>query len=66
MKRDTDYLRELLFEIKDNDRRSIFFPQTYGMSDEAVKKYYHFQLLCDDGYLVQEGDDLYRLTSQGP
>ncbi len=65
MKRDNDYLRELLFEFENADSWSIFFPQTYGMSDEAVKKYYHIQLLYDDGYLVEDNDDLYRLTSQG-
>ena len=38
------------------------------MSYEEQKEYYHIQLLCDVGYLVQEGDNKnsgYRLTSQG-
>lgn len=69
MKRDNDYLRELLFEIENAESYLIFVPLTYGMSDEQQKEYYHVRLLCDVGCLVQDGDNKktsgYRLTSQG-
>ena len=68
MKRDNDYLRNLLFKIESNDGYLIFAPLTFGMSDEQQKEYYHVQLLCDAGYLVKLRDTEnsgYRLTSQG-
>ena len=68
MKRDNDYLRNLLFKIESNDGYLIFVPHTYGMSDEQLKEYYHVQLLCDAGYLVKLRDTEnsgYRLASQG-
>ena len=68
MKRDNDYLRDLLFKIESNDGYLIFVPLTFGMSDEQQNEYYHVQLLCDAGYLVtlrETENSGYRLTSQG-
>lgn len=66
MKRDNDYLRELLFEFeRSNDDYLKCILNTYGKSDEQMKEYYHVQLLCDDGCVYQVGDHTYRLTSQG-
>ena len=35
------------------------------VSKNSIKKWYHVQLLCDDGYLCKINDMGYRLTSQG-
>ena len=68
MKRDNDYIRELLFEFEGNDSYLKIVPWMYGMSDEQEKEHYHVQLLCDAGYIVKSLDTKYsgyRLTSQG-
>ena len=68
MKRDNEYLRELLFEIESNDNYLIFVPLSLGMSAEEQRGHYHVHLLCDVGYMVKASDSPnagYRLTSQG-
>lgn len=65
MKRDNEYLRELLFEIENNDDYLVIAVNTYGKSAEESKRYYHIQLLCDAEYMVQINESTYRLTSQG-
>ena len=65
MKRDNEYLRGLLFEIESNEDDLYFVTVTMGMSAEERKEFYHIQLLCDDGYVIQVSEDGYRLTAQG-
>ncbi len=68
MKRDNDYIRNLLFEIEDDSGYATFVPLSIGMSDDVKKRYYHVQLLCDVGFLVKLHDTKtsgHRLTSQG-
>ena len=68
MKRDNDYLRNLLFEIEDDSGYATFVPLSISMSDDVKKRYYHVQLLCDEGLLVKLNEKEtsgYRLTSQG-
>lgn len=65
MKRDNDYLRELLFKIEGDENCLTFGPTAYGQSEAQEKEHYHLQLLCDAGHLVQIGDITYRLTNQG-
>lgn len=62
MQRDDEYIRDLLFEIEEQDDYLMLIPQTLN-SDR--KKIYHAQLLCDSGYMIQISDAGYRLTSQG-
>lgn len=65
MQRDNDYIRELLLEIENCDKTILIFPKTMGMSNNAAKKWYHLQLLCDSGYLVEVNESAYRLTAEG-
>lgn len=68
MKRDNDYLRELLFKTENSDDYLIFAIPTLGMSPGEQKAYYHIQLLSDAGYVVKVRDTEnsgHRLTFQG-
>ena len=65
MQRDDEYIRDLLFEIEQQDDYLILIPQTFNASVADRKKLYHVQLLCDSGYMIQISDAGYRLTSQG-
>ncbi len=65
MKRDDDYLRELLMEIESHGRCLFLVIRTMGLGVQEEKKWFHAQLLCDQGYLYPESDVAYRLTAQG-
>ena len=65
MRRDDEYIRELLFKIESADEDLFYVFLTMGMPVEARKEHYHVQLLCDEGLLYQVSDSAYRLTSQG-
>ena len=64
MQRDNEYLRDLLFEIENQNDNIIVIVQSLDNSHDE-KKWYHAQLLCDSGYLVQTLESGYRLTGQG-
>ena len=63
MIRDDDYLRDLLFEIESGD--DYLYHVFVNTLDEDPKLILHVQLLCDSGYLIQESDSGFRLTSDG-
>lgn len=65
MKRDDDYLRELLMEIESHEHCLFLVIRTMGRGSPQEEKWFHAQLLCDQGYLFQESDSAYRLTAQG-
>ena len=65
MKRDDEFLRELLLEIEASNDHLVFVHRTMDGGDLQNKQWFHAQLLCDDGYLSQESDAAYRLTAQG-
>ena len=68
MKRDNEFLRELLFKIESNEGDFYIVDAVdLRMPPEERKEYHHIQLLCDNGYVVLTGTgkDTYRLTSQG-
>ena len=65
MRRDDEYIRELLFKIENADDDLFYVIITMGMSADERKEHYHIQLLCDEGLLYQVSDSAYRLTSQG-
>ena len=61
MKRDDDFLRELLFKIEEREN-GFDYVRTMG---EDSKKLDHLRLLCDQGYICEESANVYRLRSQG-
>ena len=65
MKRDYDYLRELMFEIEEKESHQYIFPLLMSQSREEQKKHHHLSLLCDKGFLEQLNDHVYRMTSAG-
>ena len=61
MKRDDDFLRELLFKIEEAEN-GFGYERTMG---EDSKKLDHLELLCDKGFICQRATHVYRLTSDG-
>ena len=62
MKRDHDYIRDMLFEAED----AASDQYVAAIHDGDVKKSYHAKLLCDVGFFVQlNPQGVYRMTSQG-
>jgi len=65
MKRDNDFIRELLFEMEAQDDLVMVAPLFMGASEEETKRHHHAQLLCDAGLFQKEGNGTYRMTNQG-
>jgi len=65
VKRDADYLRELLLEFERQDDWLIVDFHTLSPAPELRKRGHHIELLCDAGFMVQVSDSGYRLTNQG-
>ena len=67
MKRDDDYLRELLFEFEKQPDWLISVIDTVAISndEEGQKKAGHVRLLCDAGFLTAVGKGTFRLTNSG-
>ena len=65
MKRDDDYLRELLSDLEGEKgwRVELILPMAPKDTDE--KRAYHVMLLCDAGYMTNVIDHTYRMTSSG-
>ena len=64
MKRDDDFLRELLFKIEEANN-GFGYPLTMGATDEELKTLHHLHLLRDQGFICEQNPDVYRLTSPG-
>ncbi|MGV6839128.1 MAG: DUF2513 domain-containing protein [Planktomarina sp.] len=65
MRRDPEFLKDLLIEMEESPKRIFFVPKYLSMSDEHLKKLYHTELCVDQGLVTQVSDAGYRLTSQG-
>lgn len=65
MKRDNDYIRDMLFEAEADESHLFLAVLTMGADQKATKKHYHAELLCDAGLLVSSNKGVYRMTSQG-
>ena len=63
MKRDDDFLRELLFQLEEYDAPHFIVPNTLDGSNS--KKLHHIRILCDYGYVEQLNEHAYRLTAHG-
>lgn len=62
MKRDNDYIRELLLQFEAQDSDLIIIPPTV---DQDRRKIHHVRLMCDAGLLNMEKEGVYRLSYQG-
>lgn len=64
MKRDNDYIRELLFRYEESSDWMHFIPDTDDGEGDSREKY-HVYLMMDDGLLTRLGADTMRMTSRG-
>lgn len=65
MKRDDDYIRQLLFEAEEATEPYLMAVQLLSMSDDEQKRHQHAELLCDAGFFVAVNKGVYRITNQG-
>ena len=66
MKRDNDFIRNLLFEMEKLDDIAMEAPWDISSNAEEKKRYHHAQLLCDAGLFQEvEAPGVYRMTNQG-
>ena len=63
MKRDMDYITQLLreFEESNSDRLFLFT----GTAENSKKKRYHYMLLCGQNMIEKLDDSAYRITIMG-
>ena len=62
MKRDVDYMIDLLREFEHDKSRIRLYPKVYGMDE---KQFHHLELLCDEGMVAQVSDSGFRITKWG-
>ncbi len=65
MKRDDDYLRELLLSFEGDDKPLVLVSRALSQSAAEQKKNYHIELLCDAGFMTLVPPSGYRMTMQG-
>ena len=65
MSRDNELVRELLLEAERDSPKSIMCAMTLNPSEEMENRWYHLQLLCDQGLMTHRGRSFYRLTNDG-
>ena len=65
MKRDDDFIRQLLLECEQSDDNNLVAVKVIDPSNDEQKRYHHIQLLCDAGYFIPVGKHVYRMTNQG-
>lgn len=65
MRRDDDYLRNMLIEMSDSDEW-LFQSSTFkNASEHDAKRHYHILLAQDAGLMAEIDHQVYRMTSQG-
>lgn len=65
MKRDDDYIRDLLLEAEASDQPYLYAFNLLAPSPEESKRLVHVTLLTDAGLFAKEGEHAFRLTNQG-
>lgn len=65
MKRDDDYIRQLLLEAEESDDLYIRAKKSMSSDQEELKRYMHAQWLSDAGLLLEVDDCVFRITNQG-
>ena len=65
MRRDDDYIRELLLEAESSDELYLLAPLFLAPSPEDQKRHAHAVLLTDAGFFAKVNDGVFRITNQG-
>ena len=66
MKKDDDYIRDLLFQYEAESDWLLFMPgDTLGAGEEEQRERYHLLLMMDEGLITSVGRGTIRITSRG-
>lgn len=65
MKRDDDFIRELLFEAEDSDQPYLVAVLVMNPSEADLKRHMHAVWLSDAGYFQEVNKGIFRITNQG-
>ena len=67
MKRDMDYLKDMLIQTEESEHGEIIAVETHGPSAEELKRLHHVELAYDLGLIAPKGrsNEIYRLTYAG-
>ena len=65
MKRDDDFIRQLLLECEQSDDIHLVARLLLNPSNDELKRYHHIRLLCDADYFAAVSEHVYRMTNQG-
>jgi hypothetical protein len=65
MKRDDEYIRDLLLQIEASSKERILHPEYHPMPPGYARKVHHAHLLCDACLLCEVAPGEFRMTSQG-
>lgn len=65
MKRDDEFIRELLLEAEQSRRPFLYAPPSSNPSEADLKRHTHAQWLCDAGLFDEVNKGSFRIASQG-
>lgn len=65
MKRDDDYIRQMLMDMEASDDIHMVAALHINASPEGLKRHEHAELLCDAGLFQRVNKGVYRMTNQG-
>jgi len=65
MKRDDDYIRDLLFEAEASDQPYLLAVLVMSPSEADLKRYMHAVWLSDAGFFQEVNKGVFRITNQG-
>ena len=65
MRRDDDYIRDLLFEAETSESAYLYAGLVLNTSDEDLKRHMHCKWLTDAGFFHEHRESVFRITNQG-
>jgi Hypothetical protein (DUF2513) len=65
VKRDDDFIRDLLFEAEASDKPYLMAVMMLSPSEEDLKRHIHAKWLADDKYFEEVGSGIFRITNRG-
>ncbi len=65
MKRDDDFIRQMLLDVEASDELYLVAPSYMNMTPDDQKLQQHAELLCDAGFFVATNEGVYRMTNHG-
>ena len=65
MKRDDDYIRELLLETEQSPKPFLLASSHLRADPDTLKRFMHAKWVADAGLFLEEKKAIYRITNQG-